>query len=95
MCALLIGWAGRDITPTRPVALRGQFNLRVATRVQDPLTLTALAIESDGAPLVIVSFDGVAVDEEIREGIAEKLPARLAVQDVPADVPSASPHAPP
>ena len=38
------GWATRDITPDRPVALRGQFNLRIATRVNDPLTLTALAI---------------------------------------------------
>ncbi len=72
------GWAGRDITPNRPVALRGQFNLRIATRVRDPLTLTALAIESAGEQAIFVSVDLVAVDQAVlhrsRQILGDRLP---------------------
>ena len=73
-----IGWSQRDITPHRPVSLRGQFNLRLATRVQDPLTLTALALDSGDDCAVIVSMDACAVDNEVlagaRTALAERLP---------------------
>ena len=73
-----IGWAGRDITPKTPVLLRGQFNLRVATRVNDSLTLTALAIDGDGDRAVFVSVDACGVDEEViasaRGRISHRLP---------------------
>lgn len=73
-----IGWAQRDITPPGPVALRGQFNLRIATRVHDPLTLTALALETADEQAVIVSLDMCGVDPEVfaaaREALAERLP---------------------
>lgn len=78
MKSLKIGWARRDITPQRPVALRGQFNLRIATRVQDPLTLTALAIENGEEQAIFVSLDSCAVDVEVRDHsrilLAELLP---------------------
>jgi hypothetical protein len=77
MSALEIGWAGRDITPNRPVALRGQFNLRIATRVQDPLTLTVLALESEAEQVVFVSLDSCAVDDEVRAGAGQMLAERL------------------
>ena len=73
-----LGWSPRDITPDRPVALRGQFNLRIATRVHDPLTLTALALESNDEHAIIVSMDSCAVDVEVfedtRAALAERLP---------------------
>ena len=73
-----IGWAQRDITPTGPVTLRGQFNLRLATRVQDPLTLTALAIDNGADHAIIVSMDACGVDPEVLDGartaLAERLP---------------------
>ncbi|MGE5532575.1 MAG: hypothetical protein ACM3VW_10725 [Bacteroidota bacterium] len=79
MCAkIMVGWSQADITPNRPVALRGQFNLRIATRVQDPLTLTALAVENGDDQAVIVSMDACAVDvdvfEKAREALAQRLP---------------------
>ena len=43
---LYIGWASADITPDHPVLLRGQFHARISEGVMDPLTVTALAIES-------------------------------------------------
>lgn len=74
---LKIGWSQQDITPHRPVALRGQFNLRLATRVQDPLTLTALALEGDGDYAVIVSLDCCGVDENVLAGARAALADRL------------------
>ena len=63
---LSIGWGSADITPPQPVALCGQFNLRISKRVNDPLTATALAIEArddrgvvDQA--VLVSVDVVCI----------------------------------
>jgi hypothetical protein len=73
-----IGWASRDITPQRTVMLRGQFNVRVATRVRDPLTLTALAIDGDGDAAILVSVDACGVEDCIldasRRALADRLP---------------------
>lgn len=74
---LSLGWATRDITPRTPVALRGQFNLRVATKVHDPLTLTALAVEAGKEQVVLVSVDSCSVDQEVLERVREMLPHRL------------------
>jgi hypothetical protein len=60
------------------VALRGQFNLRIATRARDPLTLTALAIESAGEQAIFVSIDTCGVDDATlarsRRALTERLP---------------------
>lgn len=73
-----IGWATRDITPGRPVALRGLFNLRIATRVTDPITLTALALDTGGDQAILVSVDACAVDQSVldrsRQILGGKLP---------------------
>lgn len=77
MSPLTIGWAARDITPSRPVALRGQFNLRIATRAHDQLTLTALALESDGEQVIFVSIDSAGADDELVSAGREQLASRL------------------
>jgi len=73
-----IGWASRDITPNRPVMVRGLFNLRVATRVNDPLTLTALALDGAADQAVFVSIDTAGVDEDViaacREAVGKAVP---------------------
>ena len=51
------GWATRDLTPDRPVLLRGQQYRRVSKGVLDPITCTALAIES--------RRDGTSVDQAV------------------------------
>ncbi|MBT3378163.1 MAG: hypothetical protein HN742_27070 [Lentisphaerae bacterium] len=68
-----IGWATRDITPDRPVSLRGLFNLRIATRTKDPLTLTALAIDNGDEHAVIVSMDACAVDQEVLDRVRQEV----------------------
>jgi sugar phosphate isomerase/epimerase len=58
----LAGWATGDLTPDRPVLLEGQLYRRISKGVRDPITCTALAIESrrDGSSVdhaVLVSCD--------------------------------------
>lgn len=58
----LAGWATADLTPDRPVLIRGQLYQRISKGVLDPITCTALALENrrDGNSLdqaVLVSCD--------------------------------------
>lgn len=76
-----IGWAGRDITPTHPVSLRGLFNLRLSTWVRDPLTLTALALDSGDQQVVLVSVDSCGADDEVVQA------ARARLQEVLPELP--------
>ncbi|MBI3946092.1 MAG: hypothetical protein HY321_09250 [Armatimonadetes bacterium] len=75
-----IGWASTDVTPERPVALQGQFHVRISESVNDPLLATALALESSGgeAQAVMVSCDRagipVAIQQRVREAVAARLP---------------------
>ncbi|HUT36289.1 MAG TPA: hypothetical protein VNE39_22565 [Planctomycetota bacterium] len=80
---LSIGWAAADITPPEPVALCGQFQIRVSRRVNDPLSATALAIEArdeNGVldQAVLVSTDVVALRrrdlERVRELVKPRAP---------------------
>lgn len=43
---LLVGAATADITPEGPVALRGQFHLRISKSVETPLSAGVVALES-------------------------------------------------
>lgn len=70
---LLLGWASRDVTPDQPVLLQGQFCVRVSQSVHDPLTVTALALESRGEPCVMTSLDRAGVPERILTGMRTRL----------------------
>lgn len=88
--ALLVGWGGADITPDRPVAIAGQMRTRISKGVRDPITCTALALESrpDGGPAVqaiMVSCDLVAIGPQLERALATLGP-RLA-----ADCPGIDP----
>ncbi len=69
------GWAQADITPTDPVVIAGQFHARVSEGVMDPLTVTALAIESSADQTVMVSCDIVSIPDALRDAVREKLAA--------------------
>jgi hypothetical protein len=68
-----IGWAAADITPEEPVAVCGQFHVRVSEGVADPLTATVLALESGEAQAVFVTCDLVGVSDVLRNGVLERL----------------------
>jgi hypothetical protein len=76
---LRIGWASRDVTPSKKVNLAGQFHMRIASEVRDPVTVTALTISSPDAledSVIFVSCDLVGVPafvvDECRKKISEQ-----------------------
>ncbi|MBN1343675.1 MAG: hypothetical protein JXQ73_13385 [Phycisphaerae bacterium] len=84
---LAVGAASADITPTGPVALVGQWNLRISKKAETPLTANVLALESregdrslDAA--VMISCDLVWGPDEILNPIREEAHKRLPDLDV-------------
>ncbi len=80
--SLHVGWASTDLTPEQPVAIAGQFHARISEGVMDPLSATAMAMESqaDGASpvqAVMVSCDLVAIPDELRDAVRDHLRERL------------------
>lgn len=80
---LMIGVAGGDITPQGPVALQGQFRLRISQKVETPLTVNVAAFESrDGDSsldaAIMVSCDLIGIPDGVlrlvREKVGELLP---------------------
>ncbi len=79
---LHVGWAARDITPDRPVALCGQFHKRISTRVEAPLWATALAIETREGDRVVdqavmVSCDLVGIADTLQPRLRERLKGKV------------------
>lgn len=75
---LNIGWAVRSITPEKPVMLQGQMHVRISQGVENPLFVSALALEANGEAAVFLSCDLAYIPEELmaetRARLAEKLP---------------------
>ena len=82
--SVYIGWKETDITPEKPAALAGQFFERVSEYVHDPITATALAIETrdeNGASLdqvIMVSCDLICIEKQVqdltRAKVSESIP---------------------
>lgn len=81
--ALAFGWASESITPAGPVAIGGQYHTRISGEVHDPLSATALALETrDGEnrleQAVWVSCDLVGVRkrsvDRIRSLLRQSIP---------------------
>jgi hypothetical protein len=79
----LVGAASTDITPSQPVALDGQFGLRVSQKADTPITANVVALESrqgnrslDAA--VMVSCDLVVISDllldKVRRATQKRLP---------------------
>lgn len=67
---LLIGASSKDITPPLPVALGGQFHMRVADTNESPVTANVIVLERRGTngtkeTSVWVSADLVIVPDEL------------------------------
>jgi hypothetical protein len=80
---LLVGTAVSDITPPEPVAVSGQFHLRIAKTVETPVTANVIALESreedlSGDIAIMVSCDLLYIPSEVlglvREAVRERLP---------------------
>lgn len=80
---LYAGWSSKSITPDEPAALSGQSYTRISKDVMDPVTCTALAIETrDGnksiETAILVSLDLVAItdsfDYYVKSLVHKRLP---------------------
>ncbi len=65
MGKLLIGWAEESIVPDKKVSLAGQFFERISEYVESEITVTAMAVESDGSEMIMVSADVIYVGEKL------------------------------
>ena len=79
---LLIGTAIADITPKIPVALMGQFNLRIADTVETPLTANVIALESSQGSnsfdaAIMVSCDVIEIPEKLMVLIRERVHSQI------------------
>ena len=84
---LSFGWASQSITPEQPVAIGGQYHTRISGQVHDPLTATALAIETrddrgviDQA--VLVSCDLSLIRGQTQERVRQLVKSQLPDLDV-------------
>ena len=80
-----IGWASREITPSRPAMLQGQMHRRIGHAALDPLSVTALVFVGGqpGECTTFVSCDlGYPSDSLIRT-VRERLAGQL--PDLPGD----------
>jgi hypothetical protein len=79
---LLVGTAVADITPAEPVAVSGQFHLRIAKTVETPVTANVIALESREEGLsrdvaIMVSCDLLYIPSEVLELVRKAVRARL------------------
>jgi len=79
---LLVGTAVADITAAEPVAVSGQFHLRIAKTVETPITANVIALESreknsscDFA--IMVSCDLLYIPSEVLELVRNSVQKRL------------------
>jgi hypothetical protein len=80
---LYVGAASTDITPGEPVAVSGQFHLRIARTAETPITANVLVVESregdqscDSAIMVSCDVISVPVDvlELVRQDVTKRVP---------------------
>lgn len=79
---ILVGWATKNITPSRPVVLIGQFHPRISKYVNDPIMATALVIETEDDQAIMVSCDLSFIEEGIHGKLREKMSHKLPNFDV-------------
>ena len=79
---LSVGWSTIDITPEKPVALVGQLHKRISQRVLDPLTATALALETktpegQSEQAILVSCDVLYIRKSMLDKARDLLKTKL------------------
>ncbi len=84
---ILIGTASVDITPELPVALTGQFHLRIAEVIETPLTANIIALESkeetgESDAAIMVSCDLLYISNEMLQMVREEVSQKVAGLDV-------------
>ena len=78
MSKLLVGWGEESLVPEKKIRLAGQFYERISQFVETEITATAMAVESSGEQMILVSADLTSIPafimSGVREGVAELCP---------------------
>ena len=72
MGIIYIGWAEESIVPDKKVRLAGQFYERISEYVESEIAVTAMAVETDGEQMILVSADIAGVPLSVLELSREK-----------------------
>ena len=75
MSKLLIGWAEETLVPAKKVSLAGQFYERISQFVESEITATAMAVESSGDCMIMVSADMTSIPAYLMELVRAKFSA--------------------
>ncbi|MBO4345315.1 MAG: hypothetical protein J5833_06155, partial [Victivallales bacterium] len=70
---LRIGWSRRDISTEEPTSIQGQFFIRISKGILDPIMVNALAIESNGEQLIMLSCDVTEICGSIVRSVRERV----------------------
>lgn len=72
MNELLIGWAEESLVPQKKVRLAGQFYERISEYVESEIKATAMAVESCGEQMIMVSCDLTGVPDYLIKMIRDE-----------------------
>ncbi len=72
MSKLLIGWAEETLVPDKKISLAGQFYERISQYVESEITATAMAVESDGDCMILISADLTSLPNYVIKCAREK-----------------------
>ena len=78
-----IGWGRRSINPGTPVAIPGQFHMRVSLGELNPVTANALVIDNGDDTAIFVTVDMVSIRYSLLDLVVEKL--RKIDPEIPGD----------
>ena len=73
MNELKIGWASRDVSTTKPINIPGQFHMRISQGILDPVTITALVIDSGSDLVAFLSADLVVIRSNLLDEVRAKV----------------------
>lgn len=73
MSKLLVGWAEKSLVPEKKVSLAGQFYERISQYVESEITATAMAVESNGDQMILVSGDLTSIPSFVMSIVREKV----------------------
>jgi hypothetical protein len=84
---LYVGRSTTDITPKLPVAVTGQFNLRIAREAETPLTANVVVLETrEGSrsldQAIMVSCDVLYIPTDVVALVRQKVKSRVSDMDV-------------
>ena len=91
MSKLLIGWAEESLVPEKKLKLQGQLYERISQYVESEISATAMAVESCGEYMIMVSADLTGIPEFLMEAIRENI-ARMTPEIDPMKVMVAVTH---